>query len=168
MKIILLTGVPGTGKTRIGNHLKDTHDFYHIDLEDPGINSSPEFIQFHQTSLNPDQLMQEINIHGKDAVITWGFYPIAHDFLLLRLQHLGAKMFWLDGDRNLAKEAWRNRTARIPDELFDKQIERINNHNIKGIFKPFNINTFDEVNKAHRDIEEIIKEIFENYDSQKS
>lgn len=95
MKIILLTGIPGVGKTKIGNYLKDNYSFYHIDLEDPGINSSPEFVQFNQTNLNSDQLMQEISVHGKDAIITWGFYPVAHDSLLLTLQNLGAKMNFL-------------------------------------------------------------------------
>ena len=161
MKIILLTGIPGMGKTKIGNYLKDKYGFYHIDLEDSHQNSSIEFIQYSQTNLNPDQLVKEIKDKGKNAVITWGFYPVVHDPLVLRLQELGVTMYWLDGDRDLAKEAWRRRDNSSPDELFDLQISRIDNHDIQGIFSPINIDTFDSSTKKHRDIEEIINEIFE-------
>lgn len=148
------------GKTRIGNELKNRYAFYHIDLEEPQKNSSLEFVQFNQNNLNPELLLSEIKKRDKDSVITWGFYPGVHDPLVRKLQELGASMFWLDGDRLLAKEKWRNREVPLPDELFDRQVERIDNHNIQGIFSPKNLDTFDEIRKDYRDIDKIIKEIF--------
>jgi gluconate kinase len=159
MKIILLTGIPGTGKTKIGNHLKDKYGFYHIDLEDPGINSSPEFAQYSQINLNPDVLMNQIKDSGKNVVITWGFYPAVHDPLLLRLQKLGAKIFWLDGDRDLAKEAWKNRDNPIPEKLFDDQIQRIDSHDIQNIFHPINFDAFDSKTMKHKPIDKIVNEL---------
>lgn len=161
MKIILLTGIPGMGKTEIGNQLKNYYGFYHVDLEEPHINSSPEFVQFNQVSLIPEQLMEKIKKRERNTVITWGFYPAVHDPLLLKLQELGAILFWLDGDRNLAKKAWKNRNNPIADHsLFDLQISRIDSHDIQSIFSPINLDTLDKSMNKHRDIEEIVKEIF--------
>jgi shikimate kinase len=33
MKLLLLTGVPGTGKTDLGNYLAEHHAFRHVDFE---------------------------------------------------------------------------------------------------------------------------------------
>jgi broad-specificity NMP kinase len=35
MKKLLITGVPGTSKTTIGDYLAEKHGFTHINLEDP-------------------------------------------------------------------------------------------------------------------------------------
>lgn len=160
MKIILITGIPGMGKTKIGNHLKGKYDFNHIDLEDGYINSSFGFSHHNQNTLNPDLLMQEIKNDQKSAAITWGFYPGVHDQLLLRLQALGATMFWLDGDRLLAKEAWKNRDNPIHELLFDAQIQRIDAHNIQGIFSPVNYDTFDIEKRSYKNIENIVSDVF--------
>lgn len=164
MKIILLTGIPGTGKTKIGNYLKEKYNYFHIDLETPEKNSSLEFLSFSQLNLEPDLLVEEIKKGKRDAVITWGFYPLAHDKKILRLQALGAKMFWLDGDRELALIAWRKRDEPIDDEYFYAQIERINNHDIQGIFSPINYDTFDVKKRTHKDIKDIVADIFDLYE----
>jgi gluconate kinase len=161
MRIIILTGIPGTGKTTIGNYLKDYYGYSHIDLENPEKNSSSEYLCYSQNNFDPDLLFKKLKKEGKDTVITWGFYPLVHDHKLLRLQALGATLFWLDGDRELAREAWRNREEPIPDDLFDAQIEKINNHDIQGIFSPINLDTFNNEEKKHRNLEEIVKDIFE-------
>lgn len=162
MKVLLITGIPGTGKTKIGNHLKENYGFYHIDIERPEKNSSPEFVSFRHDNLISDLLFHELRARGKDAVITWGFYPVVNDHLILSLQELGAKMFWLDGDKELAKEWWRKGENSGPDIYFDTQIKRIDNHNIQGIFSPININTLDIQARQHRNVEEVVQEIF-NY-----
>jgi shikimate kinase len=161
MKIILLTGIPGMGKTKIGNHLKNNYDFYHIDIENPEKNSSSEFINFRHDNISPELLIKEIIKRNRDAVITWGFYPVVNDYVIKRLQDLGAKMIWLDGNRDLAKKFWKQRDDPISDErLFDMQIQRINNHDIQGIFSPSNYDPFDYKKRKHKDLEIIIKDLF--------
>lgn len=162
MKIILLTGIPGGGKTTIGNQLKNHYGFYHIDLEDSQINSSSDFLQFNQNGLDPNKLMAEINRRQKNAVITWGFgpEPEINGNSVLKLQKLGAKMFWFDGDRTLFKNTWKKARPNTPEDIFDMQIRRINNQDIHTIFKPISIDPFDNATKEHRNIEEIIEDIF--------
>ena len=162
MKVILITGVPGGGKTTIGNHLKNHYGFYHVDLEDSTVNSSREFIQFNQVGLDTNKLMIEINNRQKSTVITWGFGPERENDgdSVLELKRLGVKMFWFDGDRSLFKNAWKKAHPATPEDVFNMQINRINNQNIQRIYQPISIDPFDNITRDHRSIEEVVEEIF--------
>src|SRR5260221_11381175 len=109
MRILLLTGIPGTGKTTIGDYLRDNHDFVHFDMEKPS--SWPQEFQKYGSVTNHDpSLSEEFVIAakqlGKDIIFSWGFVPITADPILGNFIKHGAVMFWFDGDRPTAKKYW--------------------------------------------------------------
>lgn len=157
MRILLLTGIPGTGKTKIGNHLKDHYGFIHIDIE--AQHTWPEeYKKYDKDHLG--ELMKALKAKNEDVVITWGFIPEFDDKYIFELQKHGAIMFWFDGDRAIAKGHWKNRDNPLDDWLFDYQVKRIDNDNIQGKFAPIPFNTFQESGK-HKDKDEIIEKLFE-------
>lgn len=140
---ILITGIPGTGKTTTGNHLQDKYGFVHYDVESI-------------------QTLEGIeNLQGENIVITWGFAPDGRDNLPIRnLQNLGYRMIWFDGDRVSARKAF-NKRGDVPENLLDQQMERIDKMDINS-FDPIIINTFDtKGNFLNKDdiIKKIIQEV---------
>ena len=160
MKLILLTGIPGMGKSHIGDYLRDRYGFYHLDMDDnsawpkevPLINIETSSIQ---TALN------KVKTNDKDTVITWGFWPVAHDKNVHEFINNGAQMFWLDGNREIAKNFWKQSRPNDNEVLFDNQIDRIDNEDINR-FEHRKLNTFDS-NGNHLEEEIIIEKIFELY-----
>jgi hypothetical protein len=127
MKFILIAGIPGTGKTTIGNYLEKKHGFIHFDIEK--INQIPM-----------DQIVGARRL-GKDIVITWGFIPGDHDPIIQKLIELGARMIWFDGNRKAARKAFLKRGT-VSEEFLDLQMDRITKSNLIEKFKPVVFDTF--------------------------
>ena len=88
-RLLLLTGIPGTGKTTIGEYLERSHGFRHVNRE---IHDPREFTD------DPGAFLRRSE---DDVVATWGFRPTAHEDLhgVIGLCTLGFKGVWLDGPR---------------------------------------------------------------------
>ncbi len=140
---ILITGIPGTGKTTIGEYLVQHHGFTHFDME---VSRGEKF----------DQQFNTFNILEGNKVITWGFMPGTHDDIVLQFKNMGYRMIWFDGDRPSARREFIKRGTVSVDAL-NKQISRINKLDL-AIFNPIQINTFNQ-NGKFRDKEEICEEI---------
>jgi len=69
-ELILITGLPATGKTATGAYLQNKYCFLHINFED-GVSKQ----QFEE---NPKKFLESIKNHQK-VVITWGFMPVKRD-----------------------------------------------------------------------------------------
>ncbi len=146
---LLITGIPGTGKTTIGNYLQSAHGYEHFDIEDvlkkhgaTGLTMTDDFIK------KP----------GDKKVITWGFIPKTDDALVKKLQDLEYKMVWFDGNRDAARREFLKR-GDVSETLFDIQMGKINKFSLEG-FNPVILNTFDE-NGVFLKKEIIVEAIFE-------
>ncbi|CAN5748932.1 hypothetical protein BH11PAT2_BH11PAT2_01450 [soil metagenome] len=122
---ILITGIPGTGKTTIGDYLESEKGFLHLNMERTSLE---EMTRFHESS-------------APNKVITWGFVPIVQNADIKNLQELGYKMFWFDGNREAARREFIER-GDVPEDLLDAQLSRIESLDL-SIFNPTLINTFD-------------------------
>lgn len=137
-KILFIAGIPGTGKTTIGNYLRDVHGFYHLDME-----NAPQILR---SFLNDDyEFLDEILLKNKKVVITWGFLPDHLNILSIveKIVDRNTKYTWFDGDRESAKKNFLKRGT-VPEHLFDLQIRRINDTNIVKRWSPTILNTFDK------------------------
>ncbi len=134
MRMILISGIPGTGKTTVGDYLRDQKGFVHFNLEDP--------------NLDQQVFLQAITEKKNDFVITWGFGPDIpeHISLLKMILDQGAKMIWFDGNREAAEIAFKKRGT-VGDDLHVMQMERINRTNIVADYQPIVIDTFDKNGK---------------------
>lgn len=140
-KLLLITGVPGMGKTTIGEHLQNKYAFLHFDVELIQTWSLPiQKSWFH----SPETFITELKKLNRDIVITWGFVPndIPTQIRIHSFKNSGFKLIWLDGNREAAKKAFIKRGT-VTEELLGIQMRRIEATNISGIFQPIVFNTFD-------------------------
>jgi MoxR-like ATPase len=88
-RLLLITGIPGTGKTTMGKHLEAHHGFLHVDRE---VHRPPEFSADSKGFVAATR---------RDVVATWGFRPMAPEDLagVDELRQLGFVGVWLDGYR---------------------------------------------------------------------
>lgn len=139
MKLLLITGVPGMGKTTIGNYLAEKYGFIHLDVE--LLDSWSVELKNLFLSNSWVKFVKRLKSYGKDIVMTWGFMPEVHDNIVKILQQFGFKLIWFDGNRKAAREAFLRRKT-VDEHTLDIQMKRIENMNVQS-FKPVIIDTFD-------------------------
>ena len=133
---LLITGIPGTGKTKFGEYLVSAHGFVHRDLED-----SNEFAKF---TANPSNYLQELSEGSQKPVISWGFVPTPDQIELVRgIAEHGFDTFWFDGDRPAALRAFQKRGT-TSEATFYLQMYRIESSRPFESLGPIPINSFDK------------------------
>lgn len=156
---LLITGIPGMGKTTIGNHLRDQHHFVHVDMECIDninkFNDAPEvFINYY------------INL-DTNLVISWGFAPNESEINYINnlFKNKEFDLIWLDGDRDAAYDSFVARDSQYGKQYLEAKLGALKNQ-LKNIFEskvidrinPKIINTFDS-HHQFRKLEEIVREI---------
>jgi len=133
--LLLITGVPGTGKTWFGDKFAINFGFVHYDLE--------EQQTLNRLAANPAQFIAEIITRNENVVVTWGFLPDeTQSAIVPQFRNSGFKLIWLDGNRPAALREFQKRNT-VPEELFYLQMYRIENSRIVAHLRPFIINPFD-------------------------
>lgn len=150
--LILITGIPGTGKTEIGEYLKEKYGYEHLNFE---VSPLPPY-EFEQFKPFFQALPK-----NKKVVITWGFGSSAHKNHVDYIVGLGYKHIWFDGNRVAAFREFmkRENNDEQREEAFHIQMDDIIKTGIvKGISAKI-VNTFDE-NGNFKDKQKIVDEIF--------
>ncbi len=155
---ILIVGIPGTGKTTIGNYLRDNRGFMHIDMESE--DNIPEAFE------KPQDFVKRLENISGDLVVTWGFVPIEQFINLIdKLKKLGFRVIWFDGNREFARKAFMERNKQHGEEFLAKsmddlhvQMTRINESDVIKKIDPKVIDTFD-ANGTFRPYEDIVKDV---------
>jgi hypothetical protein len=90
--LLLITGIPGTGKTTYGDNFAKEFGFLHHDLED---NQT-----LNRFNANPAQFIGELLNEKKNEVVTWGFGPDCKRsvFLVQQLRDAGFKIRYLQNN----------------------------------------------------------------------
>jgi hypothetical protein len=136
--LLLITGIPATGKTKVGNFLRDNKGFVHVDFEDPQAWPS----QLQRQWGTPRELVDYLKNMKRPIVVTWGFMPGSSDEAVVRyFQEAGFTLIWFDGNREAARRAFIARGT-VPTQALDAQMVRINNMDLAA-FEPIIIDTFD-------------------------
>jgi hypothetical protein len=130
MRLVLLAGIPATGKSTFGKWLSKEKRFSHEDLE------------WHQNHLewlerkSPRMFIDELRAGRSDFLLNWGFPPKDHYFAKVRgLVDAGMTPWWFDGDRQAAHASFLERGT-VGAEAWDAQMDQIDNRwgDIEGIF----------------------------------
>jgi hypothetical protein len=134
-KLILVTGVPATGKTWLGNWLAEVHDFVHINLEhDDAIHLDllgvrDEWEQLTRTGRG-DHFVAALRRLAKPVIISWGF-PVHCLYIVQALKTSGVAVWWLTGERHHARRAYVARYLRGEGPHpanFNQQMDQIDQH----------------------------------------
>lgn len=147
---LLITGIPGTGKTTFSNYLQSKYGYRHIDLESE--------ILLRVLFTSPKAYIKELKKQSSKVVCSWGFIPENDQInIVLLFKGLGFRLLWFDGDRIAARNAFVGRGT-VPVDLLDLQMKRINNSNVIEKIKPDIINPFSK-DKKFKTLKVIAKEI---------
>lgn len=131
--LILIVGIPATGKTTVGNFLRDKFNYKHINFED-GV-SLNRFVQNPTTYINTE-------LNQGDIVITWGFVPVEEQIKIVKyLESYGFKLIWFDGNRAAAFREYLK--IGREEKAFYFQMYRIEDSKVIERLNPLIINTFD-------------------------
>lgn len=139
-KLLLITGIPGTGKTDIGNYLQKNHSFKHLEIEN--ILATNRF--------GPDwfgkveQIISESRSKNQNLVITWGFLPAQDHQKVMYLRKLGMVLIWFDGDKQAARRNF-SRLGTEPEAEFEKALGRISSFGVTSFLRPIEYNPFDQL-----------------------
>jgi len=108
--ILLICGIPASGKTTFGNWLRDRHNFVHLDLELQdclAANGIPRFWPdqriWNLDSTGVGQFIRHLHSLDRNTVMTWGF----HTDLIALVQEMvsaGVTAWWFEADRLAARQ----------------------------------------------------------------
>jgi len=115
--ILLICGMPASGKTSFGDWLKDRFNFFHLDLESRdclAVAGLPEFWPARIWNLDQEGIARffaYLQSLDRGVVLTWAFHTDLIGFVA-QLVQAGATPWWFEADR-LASRARRVQRARV-------------------------------------------------------
>ncbi len=164
--LIIISGIPCTGKTSFGDWLKDEHEYFHFDFEKESKNGifHPllENIQFKNIDTNLIKLLSTLS---NKIVITWGFPPNEYCFNIIEnFQNSGFQPWWFSTDMDIARNYYIQRDGLKNTELFfDIQAKKLTatEDRISSIYKQSKIETLTKDGYMER--QQILEMISKNY-----
>lgn len=123
--VILLAGIPGSGKSAFGQWLSSVKGHIHVDLEKDGLDKyrfRECWNRFFQNTSSPD-FVDVLLRHVNPIALDWGF-PVECLHVVAALQRHGVVLWWFTGDRLYTRKYFEARGT-VPCVAFDNQYARI-------------------------------------------
>jgi len=120
--VILLAGIPATGKSTFARHLVREHGFAHYDLEcNPRSWPIPELKEVWD--VDRTAFATRIRQAHARVVLDWGF-PVSCLHWVQKLREQNVRLIWFDGHIDRAREIFVQRGG-IDVTCFDKQVAEL-------------------------------------------
>lgn len=116
---ILLSGLPGAGKTHLGTCLSRNHGYYHLDMED----WPADFAKEIWDQGNIAAFVQQLDAVANNVVLSWG-YPPSCLSTVREMRSLGVTTFWIDAPLIFCRRHWRPKEGQSGAD-FIRQIAQI-------------------------------------------
>ena len=144
MEFLLLSGIPGAGKSHFGRWLEDNHGYVHLDVEKDGCLSAHHLTKAWNdcfASLDVGPFVKSLHRLNKHVVVNWGFPPRFLN-VVQRFKAAGLVPWWFDADHDAAKRAFVAR-GDVPLQAFEIQMSAIRDlwAEIEATFRPNIITT---------------------------
>lgn len=110
-KLILLSGIPASGKSSYGQWLAREKGFLHLDVEKNGVLAKAGLEPvFHETFQSRDVMpfVRTLRSRERHVAVDWGFPPHCL-WVIQALGRAGVDLWWFDGDREAARKAFLKR-----------------------------------------------------------
>ena len=123
---VLLSGIPGSGKSSYGQALATHAGFVHLDLEKPGVLKSYGLEGAWGSVFSTGsaaELATALDALRAPVALDWGF-PVRWLSAVASLANAGITPWWFDGDRSAARTAYVAREANNGD-AWDAQVRSI-------------------------------------------
>jgi hypothetical protein len=137
--LVLLAGIPATGKSTFGTWLSKEKRFKHEDLE-----QHQNHLEWLQRK-SPRRFIDEVRAGRPDFILNWEFPPDDHNFAKVRgLVEAGTTPWWFDGDRGAALDSFIKRDT-VSRQAWDAQLAQVENRwsDIEDIFGANRIDVID-------------------------
>lgn len=144
MGILLISGIPGAGKSHFGSWLEDTHSYLHLDVEKDGRLASYGLLGPWNACFevgNVDGFVRSLGRLGQSVALNWGFPPRWLG-VVKQFKVAGVTLWWFDADHAAARAAFLAR-GDVSIEDFKVQMGAIKSRwaDIKATFDPHIIMT---------------------------
>ena len=136
MKIVLLSGIPASGKSCFGKWLQKEKGFIYWDYENETLEDVGQRADIYiGTDHDFRSLLAMAGNIKNTVVIDWGFPPDIMMNEVRWLKEMGADIWWFDGDRDVARASFLKR-ATVSEALLDIQMGKIERYwrDIKDLF----------------------------------
>lgn len=145
--MLLLSGVPATGKSTFGNWLEEAKGYLHVDAERDG---RLQELGVHEcwaevfTSFDATEFVKRLKGMNNEVVFNWGF-PTQFADVARALQNAGLEPWWFDADHVVARRLFLNRGG-IPIADFDRFVSDLKRDwpKIEPIFQPRIVKTLSD------------------------
>ena len=137
-RLLLLSGIPASGKSTYGQWLADNKGFLFLDAENEGSLDGVGLRPLWNSMFSPGAavvpFVQALRQLGQPIALDWGFPPACLP-VIEALKHAGFEIWWFDGDRAAARQSFITRNT-VPIGCFDLQIQNIDKYwrDIKRVF----------------------------------
>jgi hypothetical protein len=102
--VLLISGVPGTGKSTFGRWLEERKGFMHVDMDFDGLKRHDLETSWDQflKDLSCDVFWRRLLEDRKPVFLDWGF-PVRCLPVVEALRRQGVRVWWFTGDRLFAR-----------------------------------------------------------------
>ncbi|HEU0049639.1 MAG TPA: hypothetical protein VFQ43_18775 [Nitrososphaera sp.] len=122
--ILLLSGVPGSGKSCYGRWLAKNKAYLHLDLEHGDLEKyGLQRVWDEFWSSRSDGLISALLETAAPVCLDWGFPPRCLP-IVRRLADVDVELWWFEADPHLAKKYFLER-ATVSEAAFDEQMANI-------------------------------------------
>jgi len=153
MSKILLSGVPGTGKSTLADYLENNLGYFHLDME------QNDFAPRHDLYQNSEEFLGRL-AHHEIIIISWGFGPFLDRSKIDYIRQHGYSIVWLDGNRVASFREFMKRENNDPvkEAVYYSQMEMIVVTSIVKSLSPIVVNPFSQSGEF-REVKEIAEEV---------
>jgi len=128
--LLLVCGIPASGKTTFTRWLEREHSWLRVDTDSVYANPrlDPDLHRLLTTvPLDVDGLVEHLGRQSDNVAVEWGFQPLAYMASIELLRAMGVNMWWFDGDRDAARNAYSRREGGAVSAMqaHDVQMARI-------------------------------------------